>query len=311
MLKDTYYLLKPFIPRWVQISVRRRIITRKRSACGGCWPIDERAGRAPAGWSGWPEGKRFALVLTHDVETKKGQDKCRPLADLEMQYGFRSSFNFVPEGYPVKSGPRRYLLENGFEIGVHGLNHKGNLFRSKRDFKRQVPRINHYLKEWDACGFRAPSMYHNLEWIHDLDIEYDASTFDTDPFEPQPDGVGIIFPFFVQEDPSQKGYVELPYTLPQDFTLFILMQERNIDIWKNKLAWIAENGGMALLNTHPDYMSFNQINDSRKESYPVEYYMEFVQFVKEKYHDEYWSALPSQVASFYKDLVLKRNSEKK
>ena len=138
MLRDTYYLLKPFIPRWVQISIRRKIITRKRSACGGCWPIDERAGRAPAGWSGWPEGKRFALVLTHDVETEKGQDKCRPLAELEMQYGFRSSFNFVPEGYPVKSGLRRYLLENEFEIGVHGLKHKGNPFRSKRDFKART-----------------------------------------------------------------------------------------------------------------------------------------------------------------------------
>jgi hypothetical protein len=34
------------------------------------------------------------------------------------------------------------------------------------------------------------------------------------------------------------------------------MKEKNIDIWKKKLDWIAKNGGMALLNTHPDYMSF-------------------------------------------------------
>ena len=30
-----------------------------------------------------------------------------------------------------------------------------------------------------------------------LNIAYDASTFDTDPFEPQPDGVNTIFPFWV------------------------------------------------------------------------------------------------------------------
>ena len=100
-------------------------------------------------------------------------------------------------------------------------------------------------------------MHHNLEWIHDLDIEY-ASTFDTDPFEPQSDGVGTIFPFWVSGNSNQKGYVELPYTLPQDFTLFILMKEKNIDIWKQKLDWIAENGGMALVNTHPDYMNFDE-----------------------------------------------------
>jgi len=35
------------------------------------------------------------------------------------------------------------------------------------------------------------------------------------------------------------------------------MQEKNIDIWKRKLEWVAENGGMPLVNTHPDYMNFD------------------------------------------------------
>lgn len=65
-------------------------------------------------------------------------------------------------------------------------------------------------------------MYHNLEWICELDIEYDSSTFDTGPFEPQSDGVGTIFPFWVPVNSSQKGYVELPYALPQDHALFVI-----------------------------------------------------------------------------------------
>ena len=40
-------------------------------------------------------------------------------------------------------------------------------------------------------------MQHNLQWLHALNAEYDSSTFDTDPFEPEPDGVGTIFPFWV------------------------------------------------------------------------------------------------------------------
>jgi hypothetical protein len=48
-----------------------------------------------------------------------------------------------------------------------------------------------------------------------------------------------------------RGYVELPYPLPQDFTLFTVMREKDIDIWKKKLDWIVEKGGMALLITHP------------------------------------------------------------
>ena len=49
-------------------------------------------------------------------------------------------------------------------------------------------RINGYAREWGASGFRSGFMLRNLDWLHDLDVQYDASTFDTDPFEPQPDG---------------------------------------------------------------------------------------------------------------------------
>lgn len=129
---------------------------------------------------------------------------------------------------------RNDLENRGFEVGVHGLKHDGKLYTSGKIFKERAHRINHYLKKWNAVGFRSPAMHHNLEWIHDLHIDYDASTFDTDPFEPQNDGVGTIFPFWVEHKTLRKGYVELPYTLPQDSTLFIIMKEKTNNIWKKK-----------------------------------------------------------------------------
>jgi hypothetical protein len=54
--------------------------------------------RSPENWPGWPEGKRFVVVLTHDVKERVGLGKCRELMRLEMEFGFRSSFNFIPEG---------------------------------------------------------------------------------------------------------------------------------------------------------------------------------------------------------------------
>ena len=54
--------------------------------------------RPPEAWPGWPDGKRFAFVLTHDVEGQRGLDRVRQLTELEMEFGFRSSFNFIPEG---------------------------------------------------------------------------------------------------------------------------------------------------------------------------------------------------------------------
>lgn len=260
------------------------------------WPIDVNSGQAPQGWGGWPEGKKFALVLTHDVESALGQEKVRQLACVEQEHSFRSSFNFVPERYEVSAELRRWLQENGFEVGVHDLNHDGYLFSSEKIFVKRSHQINKYIREWNAKGFRSGAMYHNLEWIGLLDIEYDGSTFDTDPFEPQPDGVNTIFPFCVGRD-NKKPYVELPYTLAQDFTLFILFRERNISLWKRKLDWIVGQGGMALLNVHPDYINFSGGRLGREE-YPIEMYQEFLQYCLEKYSGDYWHALPEEVARY-------------
>ena len=90
-------------------------------------------------------------------------------------------------------------------------------------------------------GFRSAFMFHNLEWLKELNVLYDASTFDTDPFEPQPDGANTIFPFWVGRSDG-SGYVELPYTLPQDSTLFLVLGEKTNDIWKRKLDWVARHG---------------------------------------------------------------------
>ena len=299
-INDYYHALKPLIPRDLQIYLRRKIVRLKLRSCRYDWPIDQKAGRAPAGWNGWPEGKKFALVLTHDVDTARGNERCRALMDVEESLGFRSSFNFVPLRYDVSASLRQALEQRGFEVGVHGLYHDGKYYTSREQFKERAQKINHYLKEWKCAGYRAPCMFHKLDWFHDLDIEYDASTFDTDPFEPYTEGVGTIFPFVVACDHRKTKYVELPYTLPQDFTLFVLMQMKNIDTWKKKLEWIAQHGGLVLMNTHPDYMNFNG-SKCGNEEYPIQYYRDFLAHVRSSYAGQYWHVLPRELARFWKN----------
>jgi hypothetical protein len=91
-----------------------------------------------------------------------------------------------------------------------------------------------------------------------------------------------------------------PY-LPQDFTLFVLMREKTIDIWKKKLDWVAEQGGMVLVNTHPDYMHFGSGKHGREE-YPVNLYEQLLEYIKAKYEGQYWHALPRDVARFWKKM---------
>jgi len=337
-----YYGVKPFLPWQARMAVRRWIAVRQRRRTADEWPILPGSETPPRGWPGWPDGKQFALVITHDVEGPAGLERVKPLAELEISLGFRSCFKFIPEGgYHVPDSLRDWLTANGFEVAVHDLHHNGSLYHGREKFLRQARRINQYLKDWQAVGFRSAFTFHRLDWLHDLDIQYDSSTFDTDPFEPQPDGVGTIFPFWVSreqgagsreqgargqrtddggrtsDDRGQRtedghtvalahrrtdapahrpaGYVELPYTLPQDSTLFLLFREQDIGVWQRKLDWIALHRGMALVNVHPDYVNFTDRPQPRQ--FPVRFYQELLEHVRRQHADRCWHALPRHVAA--------------
>ena len=144
-----YYLIKPSLPTVIRLCVRRWSARRKRAARASQWPILECAGVAPKDWSGWPEACKFAFVLTHDVESQRGLDRVRQLAELEISLGFRSSFNFIPEGtYQVPSELRDWLVENDFEVGVHDHRHDGKLYNSRESFGAGATRINQSNDIW-------------------------------------------------------------------------------------------------------------------------------------------------------------------
>lgn len=311
MLTDIYYELKPILPWRLRVMLRKMRAERRRKTFATVWPIDRAAGAVPSGWPGWPNGKQFALVLTHDVEGQKGLNRIPQLIELTQKYGFRASFNLVPKGeYQVNRQLLDLIDRFGFEAGVHGLEHDGKLYQSKEEFAAKAIQIRKVLDSWGSCGFRSPLMQHRLGWIHELGCEYDASTFDVDPYEPQPDGMSTIFPFWVSTGEG-TGFVELPYSLVQDFSLFKVLGETNIDIWKKKLDWVAEQGGMALINTHPDYMCFN--GSIERDEYPLAYYEEFLSYAREKYSGAFWTALPREVARYYceKLPVGSRNTRRK
>jgi hypothetical protein len=298
ILRGIYYFLKPLISRKNQLYVRTKHVNFQRNLYKDIWPILTGSEKKPQNWKGWKDEKKFAFVLTHDVEHKRGYDRVDKLMQMEKELGFVSSFYFIPErDYKVENQLLDKIRLNKFEYGVHGLYHDGKLFQSKKIFLERAKKINQYLKEWKSVGFRAPAVHHNLDWIRELDIEYDLSTFDSDPFQPQSDGIGTIFPFWVNGKHGRSGYVEIPYTLDQDFTLFILMQETTPEIWIKKLDWIVENGGMAMVIVHPDYINFE--NETTLEEFPIRYYQDFLKYVKSKYEGKYWNALPREIADYF------------
>ncbi len=294
-LRELYYDFKPLLPRGLRYWLRRRLARHTLAAHRHVWPIDPGSSQPAPGWPGWPEGRDFAFALSHDVEGPEGLAQCQALAEVEMEQGFRSSFNFIPEGpYRVPAELRTWLTSRGFEVGVHDLHHDGKLFRSRAGFSRKAGLINRYLEEWQAAGFRAGLMHSNLPWQHEIRAEYDASTFDTDPFEPQPEGAGTIFPYWVAS--GSGGFLELPYTLPQDSTLFLILREPSPRIWHEKLAWLATQRGLAFVTTHPDYIAFGDHCPDRQ--YPVKHYRDFLAHVRTRHAGRFWHALPREVARY-------------
>jgi len=294
-----YYRLKPLLPRTFTRLLRRLQSPSARSHFPLGWPIEDRYARFQ--WevmrqllvitgqqsinyhSFWPGGQRFAFVLTHDIETDEGQANVRAVADLEERYNFRSSFNFVPERYPLDLKLIENLRGRGFEIGVHGLRHDGKLYNSYAEFMRRAKRINAYMKELSAVGFRSPLTMRNPEWMQILEVEYDLSFFDTDPYEPIPGGTMSIWPFILGR------FVELPYTLVQDCTLTAILGETTPRLWLEKVNFIERYRGMALVNTHPDYLL---------DPITWQVYADFLQMMRSR--EGYWHALPREVAAWWR-----------
>jgi len=299
-MKRLYYNLKPFFPRFLIRILRQIYQPISSSGFPMGWPVEDRyvlflweiarqiltmTEHSSIEFTPfWPDEKRFAFVITHDIETGQGQKFVRQVADLEQSLGFRSSFNFVPERYSIDQSLVDELKKRGFEVGLHGLKHDGKLFSTKNEFERRAKLINQYLKTYDAIGFRSPLTHRHPEWMQELDIDYDLSFFDTDPFEPIPGGTMSIWPFFLGH------FVELPYTLVQDYSLISVLGETTPKIWLEKVDFIEKYYGMALINSHPDYLI-------KKLNWNV--YQEFLITIKERHG--FWHALPREIAQWWRN----------
>jgi len=297
-LLRVYYALRPAVPRRLQITLRQKFTRVQDKASFPRWPIEPvlhdlyewlfsqvtAFARCPVPWLDlWPDGRSWALVLTHDVETAAGYRDLALLRDLERAAGHRSSWNFVPLRYPVDDDVVRALTEEGCEIGVHGLLHDGRDLGPRRSFNKRLPAMRGFARRWNAVGFRAPATQRVWERMPLLGFEYDSSYHDTAPYEPTPGGCCSYFPFF------NEHLVELPITVPQDHTVYTILQHRDATVWIEKAAHIRSRRGMALVLTHPDYAYDPRVLDG---------YRRLLQTVQDD--QSVWRALPREVSDWWR-----------
>ena len=260
-----YYCARPLLG----VSVRRHLQKLRlgdwRSIPFPHWPIDRtveqvhetmlrlcvqahRGKRVPFIWF-WPEGFPSCAIVTHDVETAKGRDFCPTLMDVDESFGIKSSFQLIPEErYDLRSSLIEDIRSRGFEINVHDLNHDGKLFAREATFFERVRRINQHGRELGAQGFRSGALYRNLTWYEALEFSYDMSVPNTAHLDPQRGGCCTVTPYFIGK------ILELPVTATQDYSLFYILNQYSIDLWKFQIAEIMKHRGLASFIVHPDYI---------------------------------------------------------
>jgi hypothetical protein len=119
--------------------------------------------------------------------------------------------------------------------------------------------------------------------MQSLNIEYDLSFFDTDRYEPMSGGTMSLWPFTIGR------FVELPYTLVQDYTLTAVLKHTTPRLWLEKVDVIRRYSGLALLNVHPDYL---------REPRVQQVYEDFLQAMRRR--ADFWHALPRDVARWWR-----------
>jgi len=303
VLRKLYYLIRPLTTPSLRKQVQQLHARNWAQRHFPHWPVDttvedfceklmllslEAKGieRVPFIWF-WPDGARGCLTMTHDVETESGRDSCNELMDLDDAFGIKASFQVVPEGrYWVPPSFLNSIRNRGFEIGVQDLNHDGRLFDNKEEFLRRAQVINRYGREYGARGFRAGVLYRKPEWYDALEFSFDMSIPNVAHLDPQRGGCCTVMPYLI------GGILELPVTTTQDYTLFHLLNERSIDLWKTQTELILRKDGLVSFIIHPDYMI---------ECEPRRVYEELLSFLGEmRARQSLWFALPSEIDSWWR-----------
>jgi len=264
--RDIYYAVRPWMPVTARKHLQRLYFRGWQRLPFPQWPVDHTVDRilenslvlcmkakgvssVPFIWF-WPDGAQSCAMMTHDVETSAGLRFCRQLMAVNESFDIRSSFQIVPEDrYPVSTEFFAEVRSRGFEVNIQDLNHDGGLFNDREEFFRRAGRINEYMRSFGCQGFRSAILYRNAEWLEAIDASYDMSFPNVAHLEPQRGGCCTIMPYFIGR------VLELPLTTIEDYSLFHILGESSIDVWKEQIELIRERNGLISFIVHPDYIT--------------------------------------------------------
>ncbi|MBJ93135.1 MAG: hypothetical protein CMP23_01530 [Rickettsiales bacterium] len=242
----------------------------------------------------WPEGKRYAFLMTHDIDTRAGMRKAGQVLDEMVELGLKPCFFLVAHGYDWDPGFCEAVRNAGGEIALHGDAHDNRLsFLSGARIGERLDSTREIIEQHQIRGFRSPSLL-----VSDHLYEQLGQRFDWDSSVPDCDthtllgprrGCGTIFPF------RRKGTLVVPITMPADDRLLLLGYRgmELLSVLRRKWSYVRKTGGLCHFLTHPEPHLFghNVLRDL---------YRALIQEALDL--DDCWIATPSMIADYWNSL---------
>jgi hypothetical protein len=171
-------------------------------------------------------------------------------------------------------------------VNVHDLKHDGRLFEDHRTFLQSAARVNEHALRFGSQGFRSGALYRNLEWYSAFTFSYDMSVPSVGHLDPQPGGCCTVMPYFV------GNILEIPVTTTQDYSLFHVLENYSLDLWRQQIAKIMQQHGLVSFIVHPDYLDTPQARNT---------YSGLLGYLAELREEaNLWTALPKEVDNWWR-----------
>ena len=137
-----------------------------------------------------------------------------------------------------------------------------------------------------AAALLSAVLYRNQEWYDLLEFEYDMSVPNVAHLDPQRGGCCTVMPYFVGK------VLELPVTMTQDYSLFYILNDYSLRLWKQQIDLILQKHGLINMIVHPDYL------DDRS----TKLYKELLSFLAElRRNQNVWVAFPGELNRWWRE----------
>lgn len=251
-------------------------------------------GETYSSWAMWPEGKRFAGMLSEDSEDKFHY--AERVVELVQTHGFPITWFMLSNEAQLNRGLTQRMAEVG-EVACHGDSHAAFPLGNLREQTERLARCAKVIKTitgLTAGGFRPPEEKFNGDTINAV-ASLNMSYYFADA------GIDRVVPVLLRENGGNRDLVSLPRMGIDDYEMWHALKlngKESLQRAENDLTWISTVGGFLPFDFHTQYM------DKKENLAVVEHYGRRFQ------QPDCFFGTASQIADWWRVRTRLRNGEK-